>query len=93
MAEPVLLPLPIPVQNRFVIFLKVQGGEVTIFIPYSAHSWNSKTSETKDRPDDACLTAVDPGPFPRRNAGRDSLFCLVSLDLMGTNILDGKRLR
>jgi hypothetical protein len=36
-----------------VIFLKVQGGEITIFIPYSAHSWNSKTSETKDRPDDA----------------------------------------
>ena len=27
---------------------QVPGGQVAISIPYSAHSWNSKTAETKN---------------------------------------------
>jgi hypothetical protein len=57
MAQPVLLPLPY-VQNRFVIFLKVQGGSYYLYT-ICRPSWNSKASETKDRPDDGRLTAVD----------------------------------
>ena len=41
MAEPVLLPLPYgtkPVRD----ISQGPGGEVTIFVPYSDHNWNSK---------------------------------------------------
>jgi lyase family enzyme len=57
-----------------------EGEKLPVFIPYFAHIWNLKTSETKDRPDDACLTAVDPGPLSLQKCWARCSFLCVSLE-------------
>jgi hypothetical protein len=69
------------------------GGEVTIFLPYSAHSWNPKLLKLKIDLTTRTLPQLIRVPFLAEMLGAILFFVWFQLDLMGTNILDGKRLR